>query len=62
MLKKLAFAVLVLSLAGGVARAQEAEDEEIRPRPVRSIRAMALRFAGTSPSSDCSPAIATVSM
>src|SRR2546425_5586343 len=40
MLKKLAFAVLVLSLAGGVARAQEAEDEEVRPQPVRKIKVL----------------------
>ena len=40
MLKKLAFAVLALSLAGGVARAQEAEDEEARPQPVRKIKVL----------------------
>lgn len=40
MLKKLAFAVLVLSLAGGIARAQEAEDEEARPQPVRKIKVL----------------------
>src|SRR2546425_7676341 len=40
MLKKLAFAVLVLSLAGGVARAQEAEAEEVRPQPVRKIKVL----------------------
>src|SRR3989442_3740534 len=40
MLKKVAFGVLVLSLAGGVARAQEAEDEEVRPQPVRKIKVL----------------------
>ena len=41
MLKKLAFAVLALSLAAGIARAQEAEDEEeARPRPVRKIKVL----------------------
>lgn len=40
MLKKLAFAVLGLTLVGGVARAQEAEDEEIRREPVRKIKVL----------------------
>ena len=40
MLKKLAFAVLGLTLMGGVARAQEAEDEEIRREPVRKIKVL----------------------
>ena len=40
MLKKLAFAVLALTLVGGVARAQEAEDEEIRREPVRKIKVL----------------------
>src|SRR2546428_9731873 len=40
MLKTLAFAVLGLSLAGGVARAQEAENEEVRPKPVRKIKVL----------------------
>lgn len=40
MLKRLAFAVLGLTLVGGVARAQEAEDEEIRREPVRKIKVL----------------------
>ena len=40
MLKRLAFAVLGLALLGGVARAQEAEDEEIRREPVRKIKVL----------------------
>ena len=40
MLKKLAFAVLGVALLGGVARAQEAEDEEIRREPVRKIKVL----------------------
>ena len=40
MLKRLAFAVLGLALLGGVARAQEAEDEEVRREPVRKIKVL----------------------
>jgi hypothetical protein len=40
MLKRLAFAVLGLALLGGVARAQEAEDEEVRREPVNKIKVL----------------------
>jgi len=40
MLKRLALAVLGLALLGGVARAQEAEDEEVRREPVRKIKVL----------------------
>jgi hypothetical protein len=40
MLKRLAFAVLGLALLGGVARAQEAEDEEVRREPARKIKVL----------------------
>jgi hypothetical protein len=40
MLKRLAFAVLGLALLGGVVRAQEAEDEDIRREPVRKIKVL----------------------
>jgi hypothetical protein len=40
MLKRLALSVLGLALLGGVARAQEAEDEEVRREPVRKIKVL----------------------
>lgn len=40
MLKRLTFAVLALTVAGGLARAQEAQDEEARPQPVRRIKVL----------------------
>jgi hypothetical protein len=40
MLKRMAFAVLAVVLAGGVARAQETEDEEVVREPVHKIKVL----------------------
>jgi hypothetical protein len=40
MLKRVAFAMLALTMAAGIARAQEAEEPEEKPQPVRKIKVL----------------------
>src|SRR5260221_4774094 len=40
MLKRWAFAILALTMAAGIVRAQEAEEPEEKPQPVRKIKVL----------------------